>query len=290
MPFRMMVIAAHPDDEALGFGGLLARTAAAGDETYLVTATRGDRGRYLGHPPGHPAHPGRDELAALRERELEASAQVLGVREVTQLGYPDQQLDSVPVAEVVGRLSAQIRRVRPHVVVTFGPDGGYGHPDHIAVSQFAAAAVLAAAQPSRQADYPEPHSVSKLYYLAWTESEWAAYQAAFKTLTSTVDGVVRQAVPWPHWAVTTVVDTRPWWSVVWSAIQCHRSQIGAYQVLWALSDTEREALFGTQSLYRAQSLVNGGRQRETDVFDGLLRYRAGARDWVGDQRQVVQDE
>jgi LmbE family N-acetylglucosaminyl deacetylase len=81
-----------------------------------------------------------------------------------------------------------MRRVRPDVVVTFGPDGAYGHPDHIAISQFTTAAIIAAADPSSRCDGSEalqPHAVSKLYYIAWTKSTWAAYQAAFRTLVST---------------------------------------------------------------------------------------------------------
>lgn len=269
MPMRMMVIAAHPDDEALGFGGLLARAAGQGVETSLVTATLGDRGRYFGHPPGHPEHPGREALAALRERELRASAAVLGVADLTLLGYEDQQLDRVDVHEAVPRIAGHVRRVRPHVVLTFGPDGAYGHPDHIAISQLTTAALVAAARPASSATEHEPFAVPKLYYLAWREQEWAAYQAAFKTLTFTVDGVVRQAVPWAVWAVTTVVDTREHWRVVWDAVGCHRSQVGAYQALGALTDEQRQSLFGTQSLYRAFSLVNSGRRLESDVFDGL---------------------
>lgn len=111
--------------------------------------------------------------------------------------------------------------------------------------------------------------MSKLYYLAWTEHEWAAYQAAFKRLVFTVDGVVRQAVPWPEWSLTTVVDTRRWWPVVWRAVSQHESQIGAYAALGQLEPEHHEGLWGRQSFYRAFSLVNGGRRREADVFEGI---------------------
>lgn len=275
MALRMLVVAAHPDDEALGFGGVLARAAGQGIETYLVTATRGDRGRYFGHPPGAPEHPGAAALAELRERELLASAAVLGIRDVTVLGYPDAGLDAASVPEIVGRLARHIRHLRPQVVLTFGPDGAYGHPDHIAIAQFTTTAIVAAGSPAdgdsaagQPPDLP-PHAVSKLYYLAWNEQDWAAYQTAFKKLTFTVDGVVRQAVPWTDWAITTVVDTRQWWRQVWQAIGCHQSQVGAYQALASLADEQREQLWGSQSFYRVFSLVNGGRQRESDVFAGL---------------------
>ncbi len=270
MAFRMLVAAAHPDDEALGFGGVLAHAAAGGHETYLVTATRGDRGRYFGHPPGHPEHPGRPALAALRERELRASAAALGVREVVVLDHEDQHLDAADTTDVVGRLAGEIRRLRPHVVASFGADGAYGHPDHIAIAQFTTAATVAAADARfATGDPAPPHRVAKLYALAWSAAEWTAYQAAFRKLTFVVDGVVREATPWPDWAITTVVDTRRCWRTVWQAIGCHQSQVAAYQTLKGLTDAEHEALWGTQSFYRVFSLVNGGRRRETDIFEGL---------------------
>ena len=79
---------AHPDDESLGVGGTLAKSAAEGVDVFLLTATRGGAGRYRGHRPGDPEHPGAAALAAIRERELRAAASVLGVREIVLLDYP----------------------------------------------------------------------------------------------------------------------------------------------------------------------------------------------------------
>src|SRR5579872_7175175 len=143
-PLRLMAVLAHPDDETLGFGGVLARYAAAGVETFLVTATLGERGRYFGHAPGTPEHPGPDALATLREQELRAAAAVLGIREITLLGYADGRVAEAPPREAAAAIGRELRRVRPDVVVTFGPDGAYGHPDHIAISQLATAAAASA--------------------------------------------------------------------------------------------------------------------------------------------------
>ena len=71
---KLMAVLAHPDDESLGFGGTLAKYAAEGVEVVVLTATRGESGRYRGIRPGEPGHPGRDELARLREQELRAAA------------------------------------------------------------------------------------------------------------------------------------------------------------------------------------------------------------------------
>jgi LmbE family N-acetylglucosaminyl deacetylase len=272
---RLMAVLAHPDDESLGVGGVLAKYASEGVNVFLLTATRGDRGRYRGHPVGDEQHPGPSALATIRETELRAAASTLGIRDVSLLDYRDQHLDAAEPREAVARIVGHLRRVRPEVVVTFGPDGAYGHPDHVAISQFATAAVVAAANPDFRCDNDTAtngsHAVSKLYYVAWPASTWAAYQAAFKTLRSSVDGVDRQATPWPDWAITTVVDTRGHWPTVWQAVSCHESQVSAYERLKDLPPERHEALWGRQSFYRAFSTVNGGRGLETDLFEGIQR-------------------
>src|SRR5689334_17739845 len=123
-PLRLLAILAHPDDESLGNGGALARAAAEGVATYLLTATRGERGW-----PGDPAqYPGLEALGRIRTAELEAAAAVLGIREVAFLDYIDGDLDQADPQEAVAKIVRYIRRVRPQVILTFPPDGAYGHP------------------------------------------------------------------------------------------------------------------------------------------------------------------
>ena len=268
-PLKLMAVLAHPDDESMGCGGTLARAAAEGVQTYLVTATHGQGGRYRGIGQGEPGHPGPERLAGIRETELRAAALALGIREVRMLGYVDQQLDRADPAEVVGRIAAEIRRVRPHVIMTFDPQGGYGHPDHIAISQFAGAAIVAAADPAHASGGAPPHAVSKFYYFAWTRRLEEVYQAAFRRMVSLVDGVERSSVPWPDWSITTVIDTRDYWRTVWKAVSCHESQVTAYEKLKDVPPDHHEAMWGWQYFYRVFSTVNGGRTRETDLFEGL---------------------
>jgi hypothetical protein len=125
-----------------------------------------------------------------------------------------------------------------------------------------------AADSGHDGDEP-PHAVAKLYYMVATEAEASAYQEAFKKLSSTVDGVLREPVVWPDWQITTVIDTRDHWPTVWRAVQCHESQVAGYERLTKLTPENHAALWGRQNLYRAFSTVNGGRRRETDVFEGL---------------------
>src|SRR6516165_9503771 len=140
-PLRLMAILAHPDDESIGNGGTLARYAAEGVEVTLVTATRGQRG-WFGEPS---ANPGLQALGQLREAELRDAATELGIREVVLLDYVDGDLDQADTDQVICELVAHIRRVRPQVVLTFGLDGAYGHPDHMAISQLTSAAIVRSA-------------------------------------------------------------------------------------------------------------------------------------------------
>lgn len=267
---KLLAVLAHPDDESLGLGGTLARYAAEGVETYLVTATRGEAGRFgsLGRS-GDPVEVGR-----VRETELRAAASVLGVREVSILGYRDGALDQVTAPDAIAAIVSHIRRIQPDVIVSFGPDGAYGHPDHIAISQFTTAAACCAADSefgagNGRSTYPASHRVAKLYYLAWRANKWQAYQAAFRKLTSTVDGIERQATPWPDWAVTTEIDTSEYWRTVWEAVCKHQTQMSIYERLKDLTREQQITLWGQQEFYRVFSSVNGGRKLETDLFEGL---------------------
>jgi LmbE family N-acetylglucosaminyl deacetylase len=253
---RLMCVLAHPDDESLGTGGTLAKYAAEGIETHLITATRGERGRF----GERGASPGPEVVGRTREAELRAAARELGVHDVRLLDYEDGALDLVDPVEATKKIAAHLSRVEPHVVITFGPEGAYGHPDHIAISQLTTTAVVAAAG---------TWTVSKLYYLAWSEKKWAAYQAAFKRLTSTVDGIERKVHPWPDWTLTTVIDTSAVWPTVWRAVQCHITQMSIYRQLESLPEHFHQSMWGTQEFYRAFSFVNGGRLRESDLFEGL---------------------
>lgn len=264
---RLMCILAHPDDESLGLGGILAKYAAEGVETHLVTATRGERG-WSGDDRDYP---GPTALGQMRERELQAAAAVLGLHSMRFLDYQDGELDQAEPADAIGRIVAHLRRVRPQVVVTFDPTGIYGHPDHIAICQFTTAAMAAAANP--RFDAPgAPHQVSKLYYLAETEEKFADYQKVFGELAVNVDGIQRRAVGWRPWSITTCIDTAAYWRTVWQAVMCHRSQLSTAQGLAELPAAQRRNLCATQSFYRVFSLVNGGRAVEHDLFAGLREH------------------
>jgi LmbE family N-acetylglucosaminyl deacetylase len=269
---KLMCVFAHPDDESMGVGGTLARYAAEGVETYLVTATRGQRG----WPAQPEAYPGPEALGRRREKELRAAGEVLGLRRVDFLDYMDGELDQADPQEIVAQIVAHLRRIRPHVVITFGPEGAYGHPDHIAISQFTTAAIVCAADPNYSAGdravTAEPHRVSKLYYRIWSQAEVDKIQAVIGREGMLVDGVERQLVGWPAWTITTRLETEAYWSTAWQSVICHQSQLkGGYDALAALPEARLKQLWQQEEFYRAFSLVNGRRQVETDLFAGLRR-------------------
>jgi LmbE family N-acetylglucosaminyl deacetylase len=270
---RLMLVLAHPDDESLGNGGTIARYVSEGVKVHLVTATRGEQG-WFGPPEDYP---GPDELGRIREAELRAAATVLGIEDVTFLDYRDGELPEAPAGEVVAKIVREVRRVRPQVVITFDPNGAYGHPDHIAITQHTTAAVAAAGDPAFEDDEGRPpHHVSKLYYMVWSRQDMALYESAFGELVMEIDGEPRRSVTWEDWAITTRIDARAHWRRAWEAIQHHRTQLPGYQRLLALPEERHEELWGGPSYYRVFSRVSVGRGLETDLFEGLRPFRESA--------------
>jgi LmbE family N-acetylglucosaminyl deacetylase len=263
---KLLAILAHPDDESLGIGSTLAKYAAEGVETYLVCATRGERG-WQGPPE---TFPGLEALGKIREQELLAAAKLLGLRQVDFLDYVDGELDEADPAEAAERIARIVRRIRPQVVITFEPFGAYGHPDHIAISQLTAAALVRAADPAQPGmeDLPA-HSVSKLYYATVSEALYAAWMSLFGDIQMVIDGAPRRAVSWVDWAQSAFIDGKAYWAQTWQAILQHKSQLGMMGDLSRISETEHLSMWGELSYYRAYSLVNGGRRLEDDLFVGL---------------------
>lgn len=261
---KLMAVFAHPDDESLMMGGALAKYANEGVETYLLMATKGEKGRF-GVDRGAP---GIEVVGKTRQQELLSAAEALKMKEVSFLGYMDGSLDKSDPEEIIRKIALHIRRVRPQVMVSFGPDGAYGHPDHVAISQFTSAAILKAADANFHTAAYKPFSVSKLYFLAWTAKKWDLYQESLKKLSSNVDAIKREVSSFPEWYITTYVDARPYWQDAWKAIQCHRTQMEMYDDN-PISLEDHISLWGEQQFYRVFSLVNGGRQKERDLFEGI---------------------
>jgi LmbE family N-acetylglucosaminyl deacetylase len=126
----LLGIWAHPDDEAYLSAGLMATVRESGSRVAVVTATRGESG--TDDPAGCPP----ERLAQVRERELQQSLDIVGVREHAWLGHRDGELPEIPHHRGVTQIRRILRRVRPDTIVTFGPDGMTGHADHQTISSW----------------------------------------------------------------------------------------------------------------------------------------------------------
>ena len=182
----LMVIVAHPGDEAFGFGGAIAQAAGEGAYVVVVCATRGRFDPRLLDKP--PAPGGRNRhytkpvvwrnLDTVREDELRRSVALLGVNVLRVLDYAEESLAAIQPAELTGRLVEPIRMHRPDIILTFGPDGVTGDADHVAVGRAAQAAFELAAEPLAYEDDLEEDQVAwraaKLYHLMVPRSQLAS--------------------------------------------------------------------------------------------------------------------
>jgi N-acetyl-1-D-myo-inositol-2-amino-2-deoxy-alpha-D-glucopyranoside deacetylase len=191
----LLLVHAHPDDEAVATAGLIARAVAEGYRVDLVTCTGGEEGEI--HDPTLDHAEAQPRLAEIREAELRCSLAALrgglsGVLELHLLGYRDSGMMGTPsndrpdafwhadLDEAVGRVVDIIRRVRPAVMVTYDPNGNYGHPDHINAHRVAVGAWDAAADASRYPAAGPPHAVAKLYEIAFNRDRWFSLMGQMK--------------------------------------------------------------------------------------------------------------
>jgi mycothiol S-conjugate amidase len=238
---RIAAIFAHPDDETFSIGGSISHYAKLAVQWNLFCATDGDAGR-TALPVSSKA-----ELAALRRNELIAAARLLGVRgEIVARGYPDGDLAHVEPDQLVGDVVAFLRRVKPDIVITFGPEGApNAHRDHRAICRAATAAFYLAALPTAYPEQQRPtHAAARLFYLTWPPpGEGSPY---------TVYGV----------PATARIGVRSELEAKRQAFLVHATQrelIDRFELL-AMTDDEWYALAGG----RPQP-----RETITDLFDGL---------------------
>jgi len=195
-PMTVLVVTAHPDDEAFGTSGTLARYAAEGIRTALICVTRGEAGQTAGLADS-PA-----DLAELRSDELRCSAQLIGLSDLYVLDYPDGGASGWDLPALTAQLGGLIDALRPEVVVTFDQYGVTYHPDHIAVHRAVVESVEAA---------PDHLGVQRLFYQVVTCQELANPEGA------------RFACVSPD-AVEVTVDIRSFEPVKRVALECHRTQ------------------------------------------------------------------
>jgi LmbE family N-acetylglucosaminyl deacetylase len=213
----LLFVGAHPDDEG-SLGGCLIRYAEEGARVDVACATRGD---------GADAQikneaATRETLGQVRSQELACACERLGINSPHFLGYQDGEVDRVPPDEAARSVARLIRELRPAVVVTHGPEGGYGHPDHIAVSGFVTRAFDLAADPAFDSG-GAPFAPAKLYYTALPRS-YLEKIPGFRERRADIRGQQLPFVGVADEQITTQVDIRRWLRAKMEAMACHRSQ------------------------------------------------------------------
>jgi LmbE family N-acetylglucosaminyl deacetylase len=243
---RLLCVTAHPDDEAGGFGGTLSLYASHGVETHLVCLTPGQAATHRGGAKSD------DELSAMRRNELARSAELLNLTSWECLHYPDAALDRQDFYSVVGELVRRIRTLRPHVVMTIGPEGAItAHPDHSMVSIFATMAYHWAGRSNRYTDQLDrgltPHRAQKLYY-------------------GTALFTLKERQPVSLAPVTTVIEIgKELVEKKIAAFKAHTSQSPLFPIF---EGTVRQR--GTQEFFHlAASTTPRKSEHETDLFSGV---------------------
>jgi LmbE family N-acetylglucosaminyl deacetylase len=278
----ILFVGAHPDDETFGIGGTLAQYAAAGVKVYYACATRGEAGTIAPE-----TMKGYATIGEMRWAELTCAAKVLGLADIIYLGYRDsgmtgsednkhpEALVKAPVEQVAGRIVKVIREIKPQVVITFDPVGGYRHPDHIAVHNATVMAFRTAADPQQYIEAGTAFTPQKLYFTVFPKTVFKVMVRLMPLFgqnphrfgrNKDIDIAELANVAFPVHAIIRL--TKQAKKTREMAMVCHASQTGGppRNALFSFMDKIRRH----NDLYmRSYPMVNDHR-RECDLFEGIL--------------------
>jgi N-acetyl-1-D-myo-inositol-2-amino-2-deoxy-alpha-D-glucopyranoside deacetylase len=282
-PRTLLMTGAHPDDESFGPGSTLAQYAAAGVKVYYVCGTRGEVGEVTPE-----LMKGYVSVADLRTHELQCAAGALGLSEVIYLNYRDsgmagsehnnhpQALAAAPVEEVAGRIVAAIRRLKPQVVITSDPAGGYHHPDHIAIHKATVKAFHTAGDIAQYPETGEPFQPQKLYYTVHSH-RWLKFMIKIWSLlgrdihhfgrNKDIDFAAMLEDEFPVHAVIRLKKQ----AVLMrnKAAACHASQWGGGGPRGHVIMKLMNRIFGQKDYYMRAYPPVQGRRKEKDLFAGV---------------------
>ncbi|MEU9998473.1 N-acetyl-1-D-myo-inositol-2-amino-2-deoxy-alpha-D-glucopyranoside deacetylase [Streptomyces sp. NPDC050848] len=288
---RLLLVHAHPDDESINNGATMARYAAEGAQVTLVTCTLGEEGEVIPPALAHLAPDREDRLGPHRIGELADAMKELGVTDHRFLGGPGRFRDSgmmgveqnrrenafwnTDVDTAAAYLVEIVRETRPQVMVTYDPDGGYGHPDHIQAHRVAMRAAELAEDAAYRPDLGPAHTIAKIY---WNRVPRQLAEAAFARLRAEegggfpgiadiddVPGVVDESL------ITAEIDGGTAWAArKAAAMRAHATQIAVEGPFFALSNDLGQPILTTEhyQLVRGTPGAPEG-ARETDLFAGV---------------------
>jgi len=263
----LLLVHAHPDDEAISSGGVMMKARADGHRVVLVTATRGEVGEI--HNMDEKAT--RPKLGEVRTKELERAARILGVNRSVFLGYRDSGMvgtadnqnpmsfHRAPLAEAAGRLEAILREEKPEVVVTYAEDGTYGHPDHIKAHHVTNAALDLLEK--------EGWRPRKLYYTVIPRSAMKAFAESLPE-EARQDNIGSRIQGTPDELITTKVDVGDYVDRKRAAFAAHVSQNDPNSWFANMADQIYRLAFGTE-YYQLARGKPGSSLPEDDLFTGI---------------------
>ena len=289
---RLLLVHAHPDDETIGTGAVMAKYVAEGADVTLVTCTLGEEGEILVPGLEHLAADREDRLGEHRQTELAAAMAELGVEDWRLLGGPGTYRDSgmagtpgneragafcrADLLEAATALVATIREVRPQVLVTYDDFGGYGHPDHIQAHRVAMYAVVLAAAATFRPELGPAWDVDKVYWTAFPRSIVRAGIEALRAAgeTSGFAEMDPDDIPFAvdDALVTTAVAAGDYLDCKMAALRAHATQVSVDGGFFALADNVGAQAFGTEYFRLVRGALAGPFDdlgRETDLFSGL---------------------
>ena len=270
-----LAVFAHPDDEGFSCGGTLAKLVSLGIRVTLVCATNGDVGEI-----SDPSLATPENLAQVRKGELRRAMEVTGIPDLRFLDYRDsgmagtadnQHPDSLYQAEeyqVIERLSDIMKEVRPALVITHDPTGGYGHPDHIAVYRLVTQAFSSTGRGQDGATTPDTGEPRSLYYSCFPRSVFRTmWQAMLDAgITPPFASLEADSIGTPYESVTTTLDVREFVDTKITSLKCHQTQIDPNGFFTKLPENVLRDLMSTEyfTLALAQGSEEGG-----DLLAGL---------------------
>jgi N-acetyl-1-D-myo-inositol-2-amino-2-deoxy-alpha-D-glucopyranoside deacetylase len=289
---RILIVHAHPDDETIGTGAVMARYVEAGVGVTLVTCTLGEEGEVLVPGLEHLASDREDRLGEHRQGELAEAMRILGVTDWRLLGAPGRYRDSgmagtaandregafwrSDLLEAATHLVAVIREVRPQVLVTYDDFGGYGHPDHIQAHRVAMYAAMLAAAGTFRPDLGAEWDVAKIYWTAFPRSivRMGIEKLRAAGETTGFAEVDPDDIPFAidDALVTTAVRAPEHLGRKLDALRAHATQVTVDGGFFALADNVGAEAFDTEYFRLVRGVPAGPFDesgRETDLFAGL---------------------